>query len=82
MLVFFGCNVGSCHFNVLLVLLMPTLADVTHAKAKGLLVLFDCSVGSCHACPCSKHITCDGAVLMVLSQTMLLHVSCLLRPKA
>jgi hypothetical protein len=82
LLVFFECSVGSCHFNILLVLLLPNLARVRHAKAKGLLVLFGCSVGSCHACPCSKHVTCDGFVLMVLSKTMLLRVSCMLRPNA
>jgi hypothetical protein len=32
-------------------------------------------------CPCSKHVTCDGVVLVVLSETMLMLVSCLLRPK-
>jgi hypothetical protein len=62
LLVFFECNVGSCDFNVLLVLLLPILAGVRHAKAKGLLILFGCNVGSCHVCPCSKHVTCDGAV--------------------
>jgi hypothetical protein len=81
LLVFFGCSVGLCHFNVLLGLLLPNLAGVRHAKAKDMLVLLGCSVRSCHACPCSKHITCDGDVLMVLSQTMLLRVSCVLRPK-
>jgi hypothetical protein len=81
MLVFFGCSVGSCHFNILLGLLLPNLAGVRHSKAKGLLVLFRCSVGSCHVCPCSNHITCGGAVLMVLSQTVLLLVSFMLRPK-
>jgi hypothetical protein len=81
LLVFFGCNVGSCDFNVLLVLLLPILTGVRHAKAKGMLILFGCNVGSCHACSCSKYVTCDGAVLMVVSQTMLLCVSCMLRPE-
>jgi hypothetical protein len=81
LLIFFGCSVESCHFNVLLVLLLPNLAGVRHAKAKGILVLFGCSVGSCHACPCSKHVIYDGVILMVFSQIMLLHVSCMLRPK-
>jgi hypothetical protein len=62
LLVFFGCNVGSCDFNVLLVLLLPILGGVKHAKAKGLLILFGCNVGSCHACPCNKYVTCDGAI--------------------
>jgi hypothetical protein len=35
-------------------------------------------VGLCHTCPCSKHVTCDGVVLMVLSQTILMRVSCML----
>jgi hypothetical protein len=80
-LVFFGCSVGSCHFDILLGLLLPNLTVVRHANAKCLLVLFGCSVGSCHACLCSKHITCYCIILMVLSQTMLLRVSCMLRPK-
>jgi hypothetical protein len=72
----FSLDAGSCHFNILLALLLLNLACVRHAKAKGLLVLFGCSVGSCHTCPCSKHVTYDGVVLMVLSKMMLLRVSC------
>jgi hypothetical protein len=43
--IFFGCNVRSCDFNVLLVLLLPILVGVKHAKVKGLLILFGCMLG-------------------------------------
>jgi hypothetical protein len=70
LLVFFGCNIGSYHFNVLLVLLLSNIAGVRHAKAKGILVFFGCNVESYHTCPCNN---CRYGALSNIVATCVMH---------